>query len=76
MNELKRELSKVTGIDFFNPKFREIFKKHFPNDKDAEEEIYSAGIYVKRFLFYKNGGNIAQYNFLPDLEYVIKAKLN
>ena len=38
MNELKRELSKVTGIDFFNPKFREIFKKHFPNDKDAEEE--------------------------------------
>jgi len=46
------------------------------SDKDSEEEIYSAGIYVKRFLFYKNGGNIAQYNFLPDLEYVIKAKLN
>ena len=38
MNELKRELSKLTGIDFFNPKFRETFKKHFPNDKDAEEE--------------------------------------
>lgn len=38
MNELKRELSKLTGIDFFNPKFREVFKKHFPNDKDAEEE--------------------------------------
>ena len=37
-NELKRELSKLTGIDFFNPKFRETFKKHFPNDKDAEEE--------------------------------------
>ena len=38
MNELKRELSKLTGIDFFNPKFREVLKKHFPNDKDAEEE--------------------------------------
>ena len=44
--------------------------------KDDEEEIYSAGIYVKRFLFYRNEGNIAQYNFLPDLDYVIKAKLN
>lgn len=38
MNELKRELSKLTGIDFFNPKFREVFKKHFPNERDAEEE--------------------------------------
>lgn len=38
MNELKRELSRLTGIDFFNPKFREVFKKHFPNDGDAEEE--------------------------------------
>lgn len=38
MNELKRELSKLTGIDFFNPKFREVFKKYFPNDKDLEEE--------------------------------------
>lgn len=37
-NELKRELSKLTGIDFFNPKFREVFKKHFPNERDAEEE--------------------------------------
>lgn len=44
--------------------------------KDAEEEIYSAGIYVKRFLFYKNGGNIANYYFQPDLDYVIKANLN
>lgn len=38
MNELKRELSKLTGIDFFNPKFREVFKKYFPDDKDLEEE--------------------------------------
>lgn len=38
MNELKRELSKLTGIDFFNPKYREIFKKHFPNEEDAEEK--------------------------------------
>ena len=38
INEFKRELSKVSGIDFFNPKYREVFKKHFPVDKDAEEE--------------------------------------
>lgn len=38
MNELKRELSKLSGIDFFNPKFRDVFKKYFPDDKDAEEE--------------------------------------
>ena len=38
MNELKRELSKLTGIDMFSPKFREVFKKYFPDEKDAEEE--------------------------------------
>lgn len=38
MNELKKELSKLTGIDFFNPRYREVFKKYFPNDKDLEEE--------------------------------------
>lgn len=37
-NELKRELSKLSGVDFFNPKYRELFKKAFPEDKDAEEE--------------------------------------
>lgn len=38
MNEFKRELSKVSGVDFFNPKYREVFKKYFPADKDEEEE--------------------------------------
>ena len=38
MNELKRELSRASGVDFFNPKYREIFKKHFPNEEDAEEK--------------------------------------
>lgn len=37
-NELKRELLKLSGVDFFNPKYRELFKKAFPEDKDAEEE--------------------------------------
>lgn len=37
-NELKRELSKLSGVDFFNPKYRELFKKAFPEDKDAAEE--------------------------------------
>lgn len=40
MNELKKELSKLTGIDMFSPRFREVFKKYFPNDKDAEEEKF------------------------------------
>ena len=38
MNELKRELSKLSGIDFFNPKYRDVFKKYFPEDEDAEEK--------------------------------------
>lgn len=42
MNEFKRELSKVSGIDFFNPKYRELFKKYFPADRDGEEERLKA----------------------------------
>ena len=38
MNELKRELSKLTGIDMFNPKFKDVFKKYFPQDEDAEDK--------------------------------------
>ena len=38
MNELKKELSKITGIDMFSPRFRDVFKKYFPEDKDGEEE--------------------------------------
>lgn len=38
MNEFKRELSKLSGVDFFNPKYRELFKKYFPSDKEAEDE--------------------------------------
>lgn len=38
MNEFKRELSKLSGVDFFNPKYRELFKKHFGEDRDAEGE--------------------------------------
>lgn len=37
-NELKRELSRLSGVDFFNPKYRELFKKYFPGDKDSEDE--------------------------------------
>lgn len=42
MNELKKELSKLTGIDMFSPRFREVFKKYFPDDKDVEEERFEA----------------------------------
>lgn len=42
MNELKKELSKLTGIDMFSPRFREVFKKYFPEDKDAEDEKFEA----------------------------------
>lgn len=32
VKELKKELSKLSGVDFFNPKYRDVFKKYFPND--------------------------------------------
>lgn len=41
IKELKKELSALSGVDFFNPKYREVFKRYFPNDSEevtAEEE--------------------------------------
>lgn len=38
VKELKRELSKLSGVDFFNPKYREAFKKFFPDDADEAKE--------------------------------------
>jgi hypothetical protein len=41
IKELKKELSALSGVDFFNPKYREVFKRYFPNDTEevtAEEE--------------------------------------
>lgn len=37
-NEAKRELSKLTGIDLFNPKYRDFFNRLFPATEDAVEE--------------------------------------
>ena len=36
--ELKKELSKLSGVDFFNPKYRDVFKKYFPNDESTDAE--------------------------------------
>lgn len=40
IKELKKELSALSGIDFFNPKYREVFKRYFPNENEevVEEE--------------------------------------
>lgn len=38
VKELKRELSRLSGVDFFNPKYREAFKKFFPDDADEAKE--------------------------------------
>ena len=38
ISEFKKELSKISGVDFFNPTYSEVFKRYFPEDKDAEEE--------------------------------------
>lgn len=38
IKEFKKELSKLSGVDFFNPKFRDVFKRYFPDDADKEEE--------------------------------------
>lgn len=40
IKELKKELSALSGVDFFNPKYREVFKRYFPNE--AEEVVESA----------------------------------
>lgn len=37
IKELKKELSKLSGVDFFNPKFRDVFKKYFPDDSEKED---------------------------------------
>lgn len=41
LNELKRELSKLSGVDFFNPKYRDVFKKFVGSDtaEEPKEEI-------------------------------------
>lgn len=41
VKELKKELSALSGVDFFNPKFRNIFKKYFPNDTTDAENVDS-----------------------------------
>lgn len=38
IKELKRELSRLSGVDFFNPKYRETFKKFFPEAGDDAAE--------------------------------------
>lgn len=43
VNELKKELSKLSGVDFFNPKYRNVFKKYMTTEteeveKDTNEE--------------------------------------
>lgn len=37
VKELKKELSKLSGVDFFNPKYRDVFKKYFPDDAVESE---------------------------------------
>lgn len=36
VKDLKKELSKLSGVDFFNPKYRDVFKKYFPDEEDAK----------------------------------------
>lgn len=38
VKEFKKELSRLLGVDLFSPRYRELFKKYFPEEKDAEEE--------------------------------------
>ena len=38
VNDFKRELSRISGVDFFNPKYRDVFKRYFQDD-DKEEEV-------------------------------------
>lgn len=36
INDFKKELSQLSGIDFFNPKYRNVFKKYFPSEKEED----------------------------------------
>ena len=38
IKELKKELSALSGIDFFNPKYRNVFKKYFPDETEEVAE--------------------------------------
>ena len=38
IKEFKRELSKVSGVDFFSPKYAEIFKKYVKEEEPTEVE--------------------------------------
>lgn len=41
IKELKKELSALSGVDFFNPKYRNVFKKYLPNDNSDSENVDS-----------------------------------
>lgn len=41
VKELKKELSALSGVDFFNPKYRNVFKKYLPNDFTDSENVDS-----------------------------------
>ena len=38
LNELKKELSKLSGVDFFNPKYRNVFKKYMTTETEEVEQ--------------------------------------
>lgn len=39
INDFKRELSKLAGVDFFNPRFRDVFNRYFGEEQDANAEV-------------------------------------
>lgn len=42
INDLKRELSKLSGVDFFNPKYRDVFKKYLGEEQEGNAEVNRA----------------------------------
>lgn len=44
ISELKKELSKTSGVDFFNPTYSEIFKKYLGENDAEEEKLEEMGI--------------------------------
>ena len=37
VKEFKKELTKLSGVDFFNPKYRDLFKRYFPDDNNDSD---------------------------------------
>lgn len=61
VNDFKRELSRISGVDFFNPKYRDVFKRYFPDD-DKEDELSAEEIRLNEVIGEDNNTKVEAEN--------------